>query len=76
MNTVGDKYNKLRIDHVPECSDDEDEDTFLGKNTYRKHKSPANFDLHLEANDENMVHFNALAKYYGVSSYLIKMPES
>ena len=29
---------------------------------------------HLKVGDNNMVHFKALAKFYGVSSSLVKMP--
>ena len=61
---------------MPECSDDEDDDSFIGRVIYKKQKSPQDIDTHLKADEENLVHFLALAKYYGVSSYLLKMPES
>lgn len=60
------KYTGLRIDEIPDV-DEEEEDTFLGKVNYKKFKSPQNIEEHLTAVDENLIHFNALAKYYGLN---------
>ncbi len=68
---MNEKYRGLRIDQVPECSDDEDDDAFLGRVIYKKQRSPKDIEEHLSANTDNMVHFLALAKYYGVNSYLL-----
>ena len=71
-------YKTLRIDEAREPDEDEDEEdeTFLGRNYYKKEKTPKNLDSHLEADDDNMIHFTALLKYYGVNSDLVSLPES
>lgn len=62
------RYTALRIDEVPDAnSDDDDDGTFVGFTRYtNKVKSPATIEQHLVADDANMVHFKAMAKYYGV----------
>ena len=73
------RYKTLRIDDVPETNDsDEDDDgTLMGRTVYNKRedKSPHTLDEHLTLDQDNMLHFKALAKYYGVASFLVKMPE-
>ena len=62
---------------MPETNDsDEDDDgTLLGKTlAYKRQVSPQTIDEHLKKADENMVHFKALAKHYGVASFLVNMP--
>lgn len=55
---------------------DEEEDMFLGRTSFNNdQKSPANIEEHLAATQDNMVHFKALAKYYGVNSNLVNLPE-
>ena len=79
--SLNQKYASLRIDEVPETQDgedgedDQDDDVFIGKNTYKKQRSPKCIDDHLNAKEDNMIHFKALAKYYGVTANLLKMPE-
>ena len=68
------RFKTLRIDEVPE-HDDEDDDAFLGKTSFVKEKTPANIEEHLVAKDENMLHFKALAKHYGVTSSIAKLPD-
>ena len=69
------RFKTLRIDEVPE-HDDSDDDAFLGKTSFVKsEKTPANIEEHLVAKDENMLHFKALAKYYGVTSSIAKLPD-
>jgi len=71
------RFGNLRIDEVPDVDEEEEEeaDIFLGRNIFKKQKSPVNIGEHLAGMDENLIHFNALAKYYGVSGYLVKLPE-
>ena len=69
------RFKTLRIDEVPE-PDDEDDGTFLGKTSFVKSEmTPANIEEHLVAKDENMLHFKALAKHYGVTSAIAKLPD-
>ena len=70
------RYGSLRIDEVPDVNDEEEEtDTFLGRSIYKKEKSPANINEYLAKTEENLIHFKALAKYYGVGSHFVKLPE-
>ena len=56
--------------------DDEDDETFLGRSIYKKQRSPKNIEEYLVLDEDNMLHFKALAKHYGVNQYLVTMPES
>ena len=55
--------------------EEEEEDVFLGRNIFMKEKSPTNLAEHLNASDENMLHFKALLKYYGIGSDLVNLPD-
>ena len=72
----------MRIDEVPEA-DDDDEEAFLGRTSFVKpSKTPVNIGDHLSKDDDNMLHFKALAKYYGLNregsmgSDIVNMPDS
>ena len=69
------KFKTLRIDQVPETNDSEDDDdeTFLGRTTFKKQRSPE-VQAHLTLNDENMFHFKALSKYYGLAPLRVRLP--
>lgn len=72
------RYKNLRIDEVPDAKEDgedSDEDTFMGRTVYKKQTSPASIESHLLKNDENMVHFKALTKFYGINKHLARLPE-
>ena len=68
------KYRTLRIDEAGQL-DEDDEDTFLGRSTYSKQNSPKDIEEHLLAKDDNMLHFKAMLKYYGVNSSVMKLPD-
>ena len=67
-NTLKKKFTNLRIDDVPE---EEEKDTFFGKNIYKKQRSPTNIDDYLVADEANMIHFKALTKFYGITNELL-----
>lgn len=72
------RYKNLRIDQVPDAKEEgesSDEDTFMGRTVYKKQTSPASIESHLLRDDENMVHFKALTKYYGINKHLARLPE-
>ena len=48
----------------------------MGRTVYKQEKSPITLDAHLTQDQDNMLHFKALAKFYGVASFLVKMPDS
>ena len=74
-NPSNERFAKLRIDDHAEAEDDESQDVMMTAVVYKKQKSPATYDEHLGADEQNMMHFKALAKYYGVNQYLVNMPE-
>ena len=71
------RYKALRIDQVPDPKDgDSDEsDEFIGRTSYRREKSPVTLDKHLLNDDDNLIHFKAMIKYYGVNESIINIPE-
>ena len=78
---INEKFTKLRINDIPEHEDkddddeEEEKDTFIGRNVYKKPRSPVTIDEYLKANESNLIHFKALAKYYGVTPDLLKIPD-
>ena len=62
----------LRIDDVPEANDD---DEVLGKVIYKKSKSPKSLSDHLVADKDNIEHFIAMLKNYGIKKSMVDVPE-